>query len=261
MKENNKLKHLILNSSNKSFVFFSIDVLELKDSIQQVGNILNTKNIFLVSGKECKEEDISNFIDHHLTSSITEEVKILVIEDFELLSTKHQNRLLKIIEENESEDYFIFTTTNIKKIIPTIISRTIVYNFENKSIELKTNNFSELIFSKITNTPDGIKSMEGDENIMELLNLAIELTSSLKEHKNNEFCNKLIKNNEIENDLLFLNILIFTINEDRKNIEQIEKINKIIFKYKEDVYLNVNKKLLYSSLGIEVERLVDKNER
>jgi DNA polymerase III gamma/tau subunit len=49
--------------------------------------------------------------------------KVVLIPEAENLNTESQNALLKILEEPGNDNYLLLTTTNITKLLPTIISR------------------------------------------------------------------------------------------------------------------------------------------
>ena len=56
--------------------------------------------------------------------------KIYVIDEVHMLSKPAFNALLKTIEEPNGNVCFILATTELEKVIPTIISRVQVFNFK-----------------------------------------------------------------------------------------------------------------------------------
>jgi replication-associated recombination protein RarA len=65
--------------------------------------------------------------------------KVVLIPEAENLNTESQNALLKILEEPGNDNYLLLTTTNITKLLPTIISRCqkIKLNSDNLKSDIK----------------------------------------------------------------------------------------------------------------------------
>ncbi len=70
-----------------------------------------------------KVEDVNNIIDQLSTLPISNEHKVFVILNAENINEIAQNKLLKSLEEPNPKNIFIFSTSKIDKILPTILSR------------------------------------------------------------------------------------------------------------------------------------------
>ncbi|UKI54539.1 MAG: DNA polymerase III [Treponema succinifaciens] len=73
----------------------------------------------------------------HLSSS--NGIKVLIIENADLMADSARNALLKILEEPPEDVIFILTTTKRGAILPTILSRVRTYNFFERSPEQQRN--------------------------------------------------------------------------------------------------------------------------
>lgn len=77
-----------------------------------------------------KKENIEALKHEFSMSSINGEKKIYLINDAEKMNPSAQNALLKFLEEPNPNHYAFLTTTNYKKILPTITSRCQVMHFK-----------------------------------------------------------------------------------------------------------------------------------
>ena len=78
-----------------------------------------------------KKEQIIELKNFSLKSS-NDNNRVYIIKKADLMNPSAANSLLKFIEEPESGIYGILITTNKKQILPTIISRCVVINLNNK---------------------------------------------------------------------------------------------------------------------------------
>lgn len=75
-----------------------------------------TKNQLLV-------EDSNKISSESFIRPIFADKKVFVIKDFDKSTAEAQNKLLKIFEEPNENVYYLLSTTNIEKVLPTIRSR------------------------------------------------------------------------------------------------------------------------------------------
>ena len=61
---------------------------------------------------------------------LTGKYKIFILDECHMLTTQSQNALLKILEEPPSYCVYILCTTDPQKVLPTIMSRTVRYDFQ-----------------------------------------------------------------------------------------------------------------------------------
>lgn len=77
-----------------------------------------------------KKEQIALLIQELSTSSMDSGTKVYIIKEAEKMNTAAANSLLKLLEEPHKNHYIFLTTTNYKRILPTIVSRTQVIHFK-----------------------------------------------------------------------------------------------------------------------------------
>ena len=80
-----------------------------------------TKNQLLV-------EDSNKISSESFVRPIFAEKKVFIIKDFDKSTPEAQNKLLKIFEEPMENVYYLLSTTNIEKVLPTIRSRCFKIN-------------------------------------------------------------------------------------------------------------------------------------
>ena len=75
-----------------------------------------TKNQLLV-------EDSNKIANESFIKPIFADKKVFIIKDFDRSTEEAQNKLLKIFEEPNENVYYLLSTTNLEKVLPTIRSR------------------------------------------------------------------------------------------------------------------------------------------
>lgn len=70
--------------------------------------------------------------------------KVFILDEVHMLSTAASNALLKVLEEPPEDVVFVLCTTERQKILPTIISRCAVYEFEKISVETISAHLAEV---------------------------------------------------------------------------------------------------------------------
>lgn len=174
-----------------------------------------------LSGKETsiKKRDIEDIQAQMAKSSVEGKGKIYIIEEIQNSSKEAINSILKMVEEPLDNVYAIFTTSNIDRVLPTVISRCQVLklNPNNKAAIERLyleNNFSEgdaYLLSQIFNDFVIV------ENFPNIIKEALNFIDDLFFKKDNLIINAQIgfinKYNKKEDVSLFLNILIVTLKE------------------------------------------------
>lgn len=94
-----------------------------------------------------KVEQIRESRDAMLTLPLSSKYKVYIIDEVHMLSKAAFNALLKLIEEPPKHLIFIFATTELDKVIETIISRCQVYRLQQPTLEILTK-FVEKIAKK-----------------------------------------------------------------------------------------------------------------
>ncbi len=93
-------------------------------------------NIFeLDAASNNSVDDIRNLTDQVRFAPQTGRYKIYIIDEVHMLSTNAFNAFLKTLEEPPAHALFILATTEKHKIIPTILSRVQIFDFNRISIE------------------------------------------------------------------------------------------------------------------------------
>jgi DNA polymerase III subunit delta' len=283
--EHNKLPHTIMLSGQRgigkstfvyhfvNFIFsknehfkYSYDeflINENNPSYQFLNNKSHT-NFFLLdtndSDESIKIEQVRSLSRFLNKSTYLDDLKIVLIDNAELLNKNSSNALLKELEEPRDNTYFFIINNNSKKILKTIKSRCVEFKFifsfdEKKEILnklLKDNNFeNSLAFSSdlLNNESHGsilrLISMLVDSDIKTLdnyLSVVLFFMEELLIKKNNEF-------------LPYLSLFI-ELHYNKLTFEKISKINiynynkikilKLINNFK--IY-NLDKKNLHTSIG------------
>lgn len=89
--------------------------------------------------------------------------KIFILDECHLLTNQSQNGLLKILEEPPSYCIFILCTTDPQKVLPTILSRVVRYDFQLISHEDIVNRLNYILNSELQQSDNcGIQSWTQD---------------------------------------------------------------------------------------------------
>lgn len=83
-------------------------------------------------------------------------ISIYILDEAHMLTTEASNALLKILEEPPKHVLFILATTEIHKILPTIISRCQVLNFQKASREELLQALSEVVKAEGLSAEDSV---------------------------------------------------------------------------------------------------------
>ena len=112
-------------------------------------------NIFeLDAASNNSVEDIKNLMDQTRVPPQTGNYKVFIIDEVHMLSAAAFNAFLKTLEEPPSYVIFILATTEKQKLLPTIISRCQIYDFERMTV---ANTISHL---KMVAEKEGVKYEE-----------------------------------------------------------------------------------------------------
>ena len=83
-----------------------------------------------------KTERIRELVGQFSQTGIESQQQVFIIEQAEKMHPNAANSLLKVIEEPQSEVYIFFLTSDEEKILPTIRSRTQIFNFKKQEEKL-----------------------------------------------------------------------------------------------------------------------------
>ena len=285
MFENNKLPHTIMLTGQKgigkaTFIYHFVNFILSKneefkyskgelliDDNNNSYRLLNEKshtNFFLLdnydSDENIKIDQVRSLIKFLNKSTYLDDIKLVLIDNADLLNKNSSNALLKSLEEPKDNTYFFIINNNSRKILKTIKSRCVEFKFtlpfdkkkEALNSLLKDNNIeNSLIFS------NDLLNCESHGNILRLVVLLsdagienLEDYFSVINFLMEEFSVK--KNNEL---LPYLSLFI-QLHYNKLSLKKINNINiynydkikilKLIHNFK--VY-NLDKNSLYTSIN------------
>ena len=198
---------------------YSIDKCEINPENKSY-RLLNNgihPNFFLLenssSSENIKIETVRNLLLFLNKTSYLKNIKIVLIDNAEYLNISSSNALLKALEEPSQNTYYFITYSSSAKILETIKSRTIQFNFFLNSLKKKE------IFDKLLNQ----YSLNCDINIIE--------DKLYFDTPGNLIKNLLLLNDEnidfSSNDLTVISYLINKYN-NKKNSELLNTLSKYI---------------------------------
>ena len=263
--KNNKLPNKILFSGSKgvgkaTFAYHLVNYILSKDELlnydlinfkindlnKSFKHVLNNAhpNFYLIDLLDEKKvieiSQIRKMINYTNKSAFNNKERIILIDNAEYLNPSSSNALLKIVEEPNDNIIFIFIYDSSKKILDTVKSRCLKFNFSLTSKE--TLDITNKILNEDINTLISEDFISYYNSVGDLINL-IKFSSSnkidisktnLKSFLLNVFENKLykkdpyIKNNVFKLVELYL-LKLLNLNKSNKKIFDIyhELINKI----------------------------------
>ena len=179
-------------------------------------------NVYVIepSRNIIKKQQITDLQTEFSKTSIEPGPKVYIIRDIETIHTAGANSLLKFLEEPHPNIYAILTTSNINKILPTIISRSQIVSFKtlNKEIiyqELLDEGYdseTSLIVSNLTNSTTDAFDIASNEYFLDIIRVVKDVFSIINTNEEplviyfNENSSIIYQDSETNN--LFLSSLI-----------------------------------------------------
>ena len=179
----------------------------------------NNLNIYeLDAASNNSVDDIRSLIDQVRYAPQAGKYKVYIIDEVHMLSNAAFNAFLKTLEEPPSYAIFILATTEKNKVIPTILSRCQIYDFNRIEISDIKSKLIDILNSEKIDFEDGalhIIAQKSDGALRDALS-TLDLIKTFS--KNSKITIKdVTKNlNIIDNDYLF-NITELLYNSDKKN--------------------------------------------
>lgn len=230
-----------------------------------------------------KKEQIEALIHDFSMTSLEKGAQVYIIKDADKMNSSASNALLKFLEEPNPNHYAFLTTSNYRKILPTIVSRCQMIHFKpvpkqvliDKLAECGVEKDVSYIVSHLTSELEEAMKYIEEGKITSLLNVALKIVDKdikAKDPYIEYFRNRLIFIEEKEKNYhrLFLDILILIYQEILKKLmndkndyfdnlienltnerfTKTEIVNKLelINSYQERFNYNVNLDLQYTSL-------------
>lgn len=230
-------------------------------------NVFGELKVIKPSNNTIKKEEIISLRNEFQTSSIEGKNRVYIINDVELLNTSAANSILKFLEEPEGNTIAIFTTTNLSKVINTIVSRCQIIKLNNiKIIEKqdfmqKNYNLKKEDIDKIV---DFVYLIETDiQKAICIIKEQFIKDFSTKEMLKNAMEGILLYYKDVLNYKLFSKAEYFSNYEIMKKISEIQSVEKItkkiayILENIEKLDYNVNMLLYVTNLLIEIGEIND----
>ena len=102
-------------------------------------------DLFVVQKKDTiKKQDIEEIIENSFSKPFSGSHKIVIIDDFDRVTAEGQNALLKTLEEPMDYLILILISSNMRNILPTIISRCRILKFQ----DLTQDRIEEFLLSR-----------------------------------------------------------------------------------------------------------------
>lgn len=127
---------------------------------------LSHPDYFKIDQTSIKVEDVNNLMDKLSTKPISATHKVFVILNAENTNEISQNKLLKSLEEPNSTNIFILSTSKLDKLLPTVLSRLHKVN-----VPKLTNEDKNIIFDELKQNNVNIsKYLSSDLSLTEIIN-------------------------------------------------------------------------------------------
>lgn len=223
-------------------------------------------DIIRYDGKETsiKKSDIEYIQDTFKKSSLEGKAKIYIIENIESATKEAMNTLLKMLEEPTSGIYAIFTTNNISRVLPTILSRCQVIDIKPDSKEviykalIKSNIPEEAakILTYLSASEEEAKNLY-DERFEYMQTEVINFIEDLYTKRMNLIINvqtNLLKNYKERDDIkLFLNMLVLAM----KDMFHVKHNQNLVFSAHYDFFnsLQIDENKLIKQIEIILETI------
>lgn len=223
-------------------------------------------DIIRYDGKETsiKKGDIEYIQDTFKKSSLEGKAKIYIIENIESATKEAMNTLLKMLEEPTSGIYAIFTTNNISRVLPTILSRCQVIDIKPDSKEviykalIKSNIPEEAakILTYLSASEEEAKNLY-DERFEYMQTEVINFIEDLYKKRMNLIINvqtNLLKNYKERDDIkLFLNMLVLAM----KDMFHVKHNQNLVFSAHYDFFnsLQIDENKLIKQIEIILETI------
>ena len=276
----------LFNYSNIEYIYeyaksFSKDLIceqnkkEYKNICSKIDKEIYTELKIIEPINNCiKKEQLLNLQNEVKNKPVEGNKIVYIIKNCEKLNQSAANCILKFLEEPNDDIVAILLTNNINQVISTIKSRCQIYNFnvmENNKTKIETS-FEQLLFLK--------NSEISDEEFLNLIDTGINFIKNCESKKINSFINikKYVweKIKDRDSMYIFLDLLIYFYfdvlykqigknlkyyNSYEEEINQVSSSNNLsditnkitkIEKLKEHAFSNVNMKLLFDKLIIEL---------
>ncbi|MDR1781951.1 MAG: hypothetical protein LBR40_03015 [Bacilli bacterium] len=265
----------------KLFSNGDIQSLTSKEKNDILKEELVDKLVFDLNENNMKKEEAINIQERFMFTTLASNNKqFYIIKSIDKASASVLNSLLKFLEEPYENVYAIFTTDNINKILPTIVSRCINFHLVNNNkdtiINLLKDEFNsndiELVYLAY-NDETKIKEVLSNGIYDEFKNNINKMIKALFDEDYYLVCYEVLSKLEKEDLIIFLTLMYALLTHYNFEYQYLDKIIKDKF-YNEknygkliDVILSarmqlqtpMNVKLVIDMFAIEMEDLIHEN--
>ncbi len=221
----------------------------------------NHPNVLLIEpdNNTIKKEQILYLQQEYSKTNLEPGPKIYIIEDIDKMSNNAANSILKFIEEPHDNTYTILITDNLHQILPTIISRCQVINFQpipkqeiiQYLIENQVDSYIASICANLTNDLEDALTI-ANENITTVIDLVTSIGHSILTGDENlvVICENSQMDLSKDKKLLvyFIDILLMYMRDIKKvdnNNENVIFIHELPF-IKSHIQLISSEKIIYN---------------
>lgn len=148
------MQTFLILGEDKKFIDYEINKIKNSFKIHPI----NICEIFPAGSYSISIDEIRKIIKILNLKPLVPGFRMVVIYEAENATTEAGNALLKILEEPPDETFIILTTTNLSKILPTIVSRCQIVS-NNKIIPGQKEDFNKIQeeFRKIIGSSPGVR--------------------------------------------------------------------------------------------------------
>ena len=238
------------NGLNNGILEKSESYLKVKASTHPDLKVFPIKDKLLVA-------DSGQIVEESAIKPIFSERKVFIIKNFEASMEAAQNKLLKTLEEPQSNVYFILTTSNVNLVLPTIRSRCNkieLGRLDRDKIEQCIGNIDNL--QMVTALSEGYigkaERLSQNQNLDTIFNSVLSLVTKLKSSKELLVCSKPLIDFSSEFDLI-INILSLIF----EDLLAIKSGGKVKLEFCKQSLLPVSREYTVKAI-VEIRKLIDK---
>ncbi|MDF2699675.1 MAG: dnaX 1 [Haloplasmataceae bacterium] len=200
----------------------------------------NHPNVLIIEpeNNSIKKEQVIYLQKEYSKTTLEPGPKIYIIEEIDKMSNNASNSILKFIEEPQPNTYTILTTDNLHQILPTIISRCQVLNFQpllkSQIVDFLLENNIELdiakIVSQLTNDLSRALEIANGEEIVNVVKLVIDIMRAILSKNENPLI--IIEDSQVDivNNKKLLELFLDVSLIYQRDVEHVKnKIEEIVF--------------------------------
>jgi len=251
------INFLLSKDEDNKYSTKNFTISEKNNSYNQIKNSMHS-NFFLLDALSnadiIKIDQVRNLINFLNKTTYGKKIKIVLIDNSELLNINSSNALLKSLEDSPENTYFFIIENNSSKLLDTIKSRCFTYNIhftlkeKEKIYEMISRNF---LFQNLSSNIKNYFYFDTPGNILKYSLILNDINLNF----NDNFLSSIIyllRSVKTKNDLEVINFITLMIEKFYKDLSINDPSNANIY------YLNKNK-ILYIIFNMKNYNLDIKN--